>query len=362
MGGELEIRWRRRLKVLFVASNAPDGAALNLEREITELQRRFAEAQGEPVSFAFLPGLRAEDLPGELAKRQPDILHISAHGSNEELSLVNEGGFKVALSAEALSAFLPAERPPRLVYLNACNSQEIAQALVSSVPMAIGITAPITNRAARAGAVDFYERILAGSTVGHAFGVVKQMIQMMQDQQASSELHARQGIIPDNEVLHRTPRLLADFIDGDPTPRRHEYSVLLGIVGCPANTTQVVFFTDDASFIDEEDDDLQNDLCSVVRGKPVRSIMWIDDDDPWVINGDFRIFAVGATADGHTFSLASNLSDAIEARYMLAPARNIPADIAAAVSELRRGDGGELDYPSARRERLRKAQKETPAK
>ena len=351
---------RLKLKVLFVASNPPDGVTLNLEREITELQRRFADAPGEPVSFTFLPGLRAEDLPGELAKRQPDVLHISAHGTDEQLSLSNEAGKKVALNAQALAAFLPPEHPPRLIYLNACDSQAIAEELKRHVSMAIGTTAPITNRAARAGAVTFYERILSGSSVGHAFRVVKEMIQMLQDQQASSELHARPGTNPENEVLHRAPRFIADFVGGDPSPRRQEYSVRFGMVGCPANTTQVVFFTDDETFIDEEDDDLQNDLCLVARGTPVRSVVWVDEADSWEVTGDFRIFAVGVTGDGHTFSVASTLCEAIETRYMLAPDRNLPADIAAAVTELRREDGGQLDYAPSRRDRLRRKSQGNP--
>lgn len=346
--------WELDLKVLFIASNPPDAVTLNLEREITELQRRFAEAPGEPISFAFLPGLRAEDLPGELAKRRPDILHISAHGSDEQLSLTNEAGKKVALNGDALAAFLPPEHKPRLIYLNACDSHAIAKQLTNYIPMAIGTTAPITNRAARAGAVSFYERILTGSTVGNAFGVVKQMVQMLQDQQASSELHARQGTDPEMEVLHLVPRLIADFLNGDPKPKRQEYSVRLGMVGCPANTTQIVFFTDDQSFIDEGEDDLENDLCWVIRGTPVHGVAWVDAPNAWEVTGDFRVFAAGVTGDGHTFSVASTLCEAIETRYMLAPDRDIPGDIAAAVKELRRQDGGQLDYAPARRQRLQK--------
>lgn len=333
---------------------------LNLEREITELQRRFAEAPGEPVSFTFLPSLRAEDLPGELAKRRPDILHISAHGSADQLSLSNEAGKEVSLNADALAAFLPSEGGPRLIYLNACDSQDIAQKIAAYFPMAIGTTAPITNRAARAGAVAFYERILTGSPVEEAARVGDQMIRMLQDQKTSSNLYARPGVDPKQEYLHRVPRLIADFDDGDPKPRRHEYSVRFGLVGCPANTTQVIFFTDDESFIDEDEDNLEGDLCCVVRGTPVRGIVWVEPPDCWAVTGDYRLFAVGVTGDGHSFSVASTLCEAIENRYLMAPHRDIPPDIAAAVTELRRHDGGQLDYDPARVTRLgRKADNTT---
>ncbi|OKO83553.1 hypothetical protein AC628_01705 [Bradyrhizobium sp. NAS96.2] len=332
---------------------------LNLEREVTELQRRFAEAPGDPVSFTFLPGLPAEDLPAELAKHRPDILHISAHGSAEQLSLSNEVGKKVALSADALIAFLPPGAPPRLIYLNACDSKTIAQQLTRSVGMAIGTTAPITNRAARGGAVAFYERLLSGSSVGEAFRVVKYMVETLQDQQSSSEIHARAGVNPDNEVLHRVPRLIADFLEGDPSSKRGEFSISFGMMGCPANTMQVIFFTDDERFVDEKAN-LEGDLCIVARRTPVRGVMWADQSKAWSVVGDFRIFAVGATTDGRTFSVASTLCEAIETRYIWGPDKCVPPDVAAAIVELRNEDRGQLDYLAGRQIRLRREAERGP--
>jgi hypothetical protein len=178
------------------------------------------------------------------------------------------------------------------------------------------------------------------------------MIELMQDRKASSQLHVRPGIDPNNEVLHRALRLIADFVDGDPTPEDGVYSVVLGVVGCPANTTQIIFFTDDESFIGKKQDNLPNDLCDVVRGAPVRGVVWLDSAEPWRVIGDFRMFAVGVTGDGQTFSVASTLCEAIETRYLLAPGKNVPTDITTAMTELRREDGGALDYAPARRKHM----------
>jgi hypothetical protein len=255
-----------------------------------------------------------------------------------------------------LAAFLPPDRKPRLIYLNACDSQDIARALAATIPMAIGSTAPITNRAARAGAVTFYERVLSGTSIQHAFSVAQKMVEMLQDRQASAVLHVRPGLDPDDVVLHTVPRIIADFVNGDPTPRRGHYKIRLGLVGCPANTTQVVFFTDDEKFIDDEEDNLPEDLCLVARGVPVRGVLWVAAEDDWEINGDFRLFAAGVTGDGTTFSLASTLCEAIETRYHLASRHDLSSDIAAALAELRREDGTELDYAPRRREPLSPAQ------
>src|SRR5688572_11110173 len=148
------------MKIMYVACNPRDSDELMLEYELSDLQDRFAAASGEPVTVVALPRLPFERLPIELARHQPDILHISAHGEGDNLALANADGDLVALSAEALLAFLMIERSPELVYLNACNSEAIADSLSKHVKFAVGTTAPITNRTARAAAVVFYDAIL----------------------------------------------------------------------------------------------------------------------------------------------------------------------------------------------------------
>ncbi len=142
------------MKVLFVASNPTSKPSLALERgKMTELQRRFLMAEGDPVQLTFFPNLAIEQLPLELTSNRFDVLHISAHEESEELALANAAGDAVTLTAEMLRELLDIERPPRVVYLHASNSQDIAKELIAVVPCAIGTTATVTNRTARAAAV-----------------------------------------------------------------------------------------------------------------------------------------------------------------------------------------------------------------
>jgi len=330
------------MKVLYVASNPQDAQSLNLEREITELQMRAAEAVGEEVSFVFLPKLAVEDLHSALAKHRPDVLHVAAHADPNFLSLANEADRPVALTAKALRAFLPRDYPPRLIYLNACNSKEIAEQLIGIVPMAIGTTAPISNRAARAGAVIFYEKILAGENVMAAFEAGREMIAAIDSQTVESALAVQPGCDPSKEVLQRVPRLIASMTSVQ--PKRKSCSVRFGLVGCPADTIQVVFFTDDLSFYEaegDEEEDLAAQMCVVARNIPIRGVIWVDEDDEWQIYGDFRLFAVGVTGDGRTFSVGSTLCDAIETKLRLTEATPDEA-LSDALAWLRGNDGGNL--------------------
>jgi hypothetical protein len=68
------------------------------------------------------------------------------------------------MSAEHIVAFLPQEQKPRMVYLNACDSESLARQLVAQVPFAIGSTLALANDQASDGGLSFYWRVLLGGT------------------------------------------------------------------------------------------------------------------------------------------------------------------------------------------------------
>ena len=165
------------MKVLYIASSPQDQGPLLLEREITALQRHAASSVGEPVEFRFLPQLPVEALHQEVCNFQPTIVHISAHGERDSLAFSSEENVpgtdqkeEIPVSAAQLSVMFCCSPPPKLVYLNACNSTRIAEAIGKKLCcLAIGTTEEITNRAAMASAVQFYRRLLAGATAREAF-------------------------------------------------------------------------------------------------------------------------------------------------------------------------------------------------
>jgi hypothetical protein len=314
------------MKVLYIACNPQESNDLALEREITELQRKALQYSAAPAQFHFMPSLPFEELPMALSAYAPDILHFSAHGENGTLQMANAAGKPVQVTAKMLQAFLKYDRPPKLVYLNACSSSTLARAIVDcgSVPMSIGTTAPITNRAARAAAVLFYDRILMGSTVLDAATAGQNLMEGLQEAQVSSDLYCAAGVDPGVHRLFSVPRLVAK-----PDGGRFKFdkagmiTLELQLIGAPPNTTQVVFFTDDKSFIfsnikktETDGEYLARELCQVVRITPKRGVIYAPD--LWTTDEDFHIYACATTADGKAFSVASSLCDAIEdyAKYV----------------------------------------------
>src|SRR5438477_139133 len=114
------------MRILLVGSKVQNEVDLNITREITELQRRFSAASAEPVEFQVLPDIKVESLPGELLRCRPDILHIVSHSNQAELTLSDETNSEVRITARMLRVFLPPDHPPQVVYLNSCDSNEIA--------------------------------------------------------------------------------------------------------------------------------------------------------------------------------------------------------------------------------------------
>jgi hypothetical protein len=290
-------------------------------------------------------------LPLEIGEHQPDVIHISAHGARNELEMANSDGSSVKLTGSKLQAFLDIERPPRLVYLNACNSQEIAERLVPTVAMAIGSTAPITNRAAQAAALLFYGRLLDGLTVQNAFNASQALIGAVNTSAVRSKLHRADGVDPSRERLYHAPRIIARFSDDNCTCHKGgHFNVEMGMIGCPANTLQVVFIKVDQESIDaaeaaegevyedyvyDREAWLAGALCKVVRKTPVRNVVWADETDK--VRDDYRVFATGITGDGQMFSAGSTLCAALELYSRLKERET--KNVLSAISHLRNKDG-----------------------
>jgi hypothetical protein len=329
------------MRVLFYAAN-PDGEdTLRLEHEITELQRASFNSTRR-IDFVFLPALPFEDIGEQINIYQPDVVHISAHGADEKLVLADAGETKVLLTAEALKTLL-AIRPPKLLYLNACCSLPLAEAIIEMVPFAIGTTAPVTNFAARKGAVNFYRGIIRGWSLDAAHESSSSTINVLSNYSVKSELKAKTGLDVARHFLYEPTRLVAFFEDHNFIAANGSFTLRLGIAGCPPGTHQVVFCADDPSFIRDNGGDLESCLCSVERSLPSKGEIWLDHT--WEeINGDFKIYALGIpTGTDPPFAVSCMVCDALEEFYRVyfhpADVGNFPPALTEALARLRENDG-----------------------
>lgn len=232
----------------------------------------------------------------------------------------------VKVNAEQLANLLPSEDLPVLIYLNSCDSQQVADELVNlGVTLyAIGSTAPITTTAGRNGAFSLYQRILAGHTLNEAFASCATIVNLSSKPDVSVKLFPEDSMRSSGPILYRVPRIIADFRGlkpKEPSSRdpwkfsRDEDGDLAidhGIVGCPASATQVVFFTDD--------DDYVYDEYTMLRRSPNSDgVYWTGDDvgedESWYLKHDVAIFATVVLFEGSSFTISSTICKAIQSRF-----------------------------------------------
>ena len=305
------------MKLLYVACNPKMSEPLMLEDEINELTMRVSLTPGDRVQSIFLPSCRLEDLPYQIRHHCPDVLHIAAHGSQEGLQLAGMAGEPRQLTGGMLTSFLSAEKPPRILYLNACNSLPLGQELLSSVPMVVATDTQISNRVARASAGLFYTRLAEGCSVLEAFDAARAIGESLHGSQPWRLLHQEQ-IDPDAQRLCDRFEIVARFSEHSPKANADGFFDFdVGVIGCPSGTNQVVLFTDESTFIidadDTEESDMAFELCMVGRHTPNHGVVWFNEQ--WPGDGDFRIYACAVSSSGELTTAKSTLCEALERCY-----------------------------------------------
>lgn len=349
------------MKVLFIASK--DHETLMIQQEITLLQRRALAAPGEDVTFHFLPNVAVEDLPLELSRHRPDVLHISAHASAKGIEFANSSGHPVLLTADHLLSLLHPEHPPKLIYLNGCTASKLAARLLRRAHLAIGSTAQITNRAAMAAAVVFYDRLITGLSVQQAFDAAQATVRAIGADKVSADLQARSNVDPERLRLYHVPRIIAKFAS-PPSDKDGDFFFEFGLLGCRHDTVQVVFLTDDESYNLSRGKHLESDLCLVVRDRPTRGMLW-SNWNAWYAYGDFVIHACATTSAGRCYSVSSTLCEAIEAKFALIddlPTDQLLSSVRSSLARLHSEDGSGLSAPPKRASKKTKKKSKSKSK
>jgi hypothetical protein len=297
------------VKVLFLGSNPQGEGSLTFERDITALQIRALGARGLGVEFIFLPRCPLEDLPQQLATILPDVLHFNAHGGGGDLILSDSLNRVCRVSSQMISSFLDPDHPPLLVYLSACNSGSIAEELSKYGTAAIGTTADITNQAARAAALCFYDRLIRGLTVDQAQLAANNLLAALNTENVESKLFDSCRRPIGKTALFNCPRIVAEPMgairmnsDGE-----LEANVKIGLMDYPRKSTRVAFLTGDRSFETEEEENWGADFSDPddFNGR----VCW---SDAWSICGDFTIVVVAFSSGELTFCGESSISYALK--------------------------------------------------
>ncbi len=203
--------------VLFLSANPSDTGRIDVDEELRTIRVVLERARlRDELPLRDIVAARFADFErGLLDEPRPALVHFGGHGqrggavgarggierpSVEQappagaLLVRDEHGHAVGIAPEALARVfeLLAKGRVKCVVLNACFSEEQAQALALHVDYVIGTTRAIEDREAIAFSESFYLALGAGETLKKAFDLGKNRV-------AAGVLceHARKGVRPE---------------------------------------------------------------------------------------------------------------------------------------------------------------------
>ena len=163
---------KNKITVLFLASNPGETDLLRLDEEARAIQEMIRKSDyRDSIRFVSRWAVRPWDLLQAINEERPTIIHFSGHGTDAgELVLQSDADQAKFVTPTALAtAIATANDSVRLVFFNACFSEEQAKSVVANIDAAIGMRVSISDDAARVFAAHFYSAIGFGKDMATAF-------------------------------------------------------------------------------------------------------------------------------------------------------------------------------------------------
>jgi hypothetical protein len=171
---------------------------LALGREARMIEERIrVGAPRDVLTLVARWAVRPQDLRRALLEEEPHVLHFACHGSpQEQLILEDDDGAPARVEKEALADLVKNLLGNlRMVVLNACDTEPIAEALVRHVDCAIGMHKPIGDAAAIAFSTALYETLGFGKSVETAFQLGKNALMLARiREEQTPRLKVKEGV------------------------------------------------------------------------------------------------------------------------------------------------------------------------
>lgn len=199
------------ITVAFFASNPLDQDSLRLDEEVRSIQEMLRKSQHrDSVKLKSFWAVRPMDILQALNECNPAIIHFSGHGSSRDELVFqdNSGGTKLVTKEAIVQTMMASAEGIQLVFFNTCYSRKQAELVVQHVEAAIGMSASISDDAARIFSSQFYSAIGFGLSVAKAFEQAKAAL-MLEGicEEDTPELFSQNGSNLDNLVIVRPENL-----------------------------------------------------------------------------------------------------------------------------------------------------------
>ncbi|MCX6854723.1 MAG: CHAT domain-containing protein, partial [Verrucomicrobia bacterium] len=146
----------------------------NLTEEQKAIEAVLRPRQLRDWDVKFVPGVTVAEVFDVF--QQPEIegcitlLHFAGHADGEALVMERDGRQIEPAGKDGLAEFLGAQEGLRVVFLNACSTRKVAEAMIKQgVPAVIATSRAIDDEVACQFAVRFYTGLAGGRTVEESF-------------------------------------------------------------------------------------------------------------------------------------------------------------------------------------------------
>ncbi len=160
-----------KLKILFLTASPTDQKAVKVDSEFRKVIESIQQSQlKDLLEISSESHVRPDNLIAILQQHTPDIVHFSGHADNEIVLLENKNGESKFVDGKLMTdIFRNLTNKPKLVVLNACFTNELAQAIADVIGCAIGTPQAIRDSMAIGFSVSFYRNIAFGESIQKAF-------------------------------------------------------------------------------------------------------------------------------------------------------------------------------------------------
>jgi hypothetical protein len=168
-------------RLLFLSASANQQSPLAVDREYNRVKAGLQSLgvwHAWRVAVEHVPAVTWEQVPEQLLLHRASIVHFAGHGhADGSLEFATQANGSQRIAADGLARLFESYAPPvRLVVLNACYSDVLADALVDHVDVVVGMTHAISDDAAISFAPAFYQQLAGGKSVRTACEVARGIV------------------------------------------------------------------------------------------------------------------------------------------------------------------------------------------
>lgn len=242
-------------KVLALTANPQAESWLRLDKEIGEIKWRLRETGSLNWRIELEPAVEAQRLLQILQHSDADILHFSGHGSSTGIFLEDSSDTRKVVSGKTLeSIFHTLKSNIRLVVLNSCYSAEQAKVIANEIDCVVGMKSDVSDQAAIAFSVGFYEALAFGRDVDSAFKLGCHQVEILgfPGEDVPQLLSLREK--PSKIFFSSRPELWAEFVlnaKGEPIQRKGHYDMRVFLRNVPEDVVSVLYQLDESYDVED---------------------------------------------------------------------------------------------------------------